>query len=388
MSTRPILLKMLHPLYQKHLGNQITPSELLFLDLLIEVLQDLKQVKLEILATALPLPILFESRRKKLQRFLSLSTLDLKSFWFPIIQDWLSETLATSETLYIAIDRTNWDDLNLMMVSLIYQGRALPLSFELLPKLGASNLAEQQRVLFPILALLKSHKIVILGDREFCSVQLANWLREENVSFCSRLKENTSIEKDGKFERLNQQGLKPGISFFFKTVRVTQQNRIKGFNVAAKWKRSTRQAAVKEGWYILTNLEDKKAAIAAYKKRFDIEEMFRDFKGGGYNLEETKVRGKRLESLIVIVCMAYFKATLIGQKLHKKGVGKYIGRSKEVRRITRRHSHFYLGLYCSAWVPFVNQCWETVEKLMDKNRNKLPDYLRGMRAMTLILSAL
>ncbi len=27
--------------------------------------------------------------------------------------------------------------------------------------------------------------------------------------------------------------------------------------------------------------------IVAYKKRFDIEEMFRDFKKGGYNLEST-----------------------------------------------------------------------------------------------------
>jgi len=34
----------------------------------------------------------------------------------------------------------------------------------------------------------------------------------------------------------------------------------------------------------LKNLE-----LAAYKKRFDIEQMFRDFKSGGYNLEDTNV---------------------------------------------------------------------------------------------------
>jgi hypothetical protein len=34
--------------------------------------QILKQAKLEILAEALPIPILFESRRKKLKRFLKL----------------------------------------------------------------------------------------------------------------------------------------------------------------------------------------------------------------------------------------------------------------------------------------------------------------------------
>lgn len=376
----------MNPLYQKHLARQMTPSELLFLDLLIEVLQNIKQVKLEIMATAIPLPILFDSRRKKIQRFLSISNLDLKSLWFPIIQDWLSENFAVSETLYIAIDRTNWDDLNLMMVSLIYQGRALPLYFELLPKLGSSNFSEQQRVLSPVLDLLKTYKTVVLGDREFCSVQLANWFREEDVDFCLRLKEKTSFLKDGKFELLSQQGLKPGTSLFLKGVKVTRKTKIKGFNVAAKWKKPYRQVTVKEAWYILTSLEDKNAAIAAYKKRFNIEEMFRDFKGGGYNLEETKVRGKRLESLILITCFAYFQGTLIGQKINKKRVSKYLGRIKETGRITRRHSYFYLGLYCCDWVPLINKCWETVEQLMKLSPGKLPNYLRGMRAMELIVS--
>jgi len=41
--------------------------------------------------------------------------------------------------------------------------------------------------------------------------------------------------------------------------------------------------APNEGWFILTNF-DLPTAIKAYRKRFDIEEMFRDFKSGGYNL--------------------------------------------------------------------------------------------------------
>lgn len=44
----------------------------LLLTLVVATLQLLKQVKLEVIAEALPLPILFESRRKKLRRFLKL----------------------------------------------------------------------------------------------------------------------------------------------------------------------------------------------------------------------------------------------------------------------------------------------------------------------------
>lgn len=54
-------------------------------------------------------------------------------------------------------------------------------------------------------------------------------------------------------------------------------------------------------------------AIAAYKKRFDIEEMFRDLKKGGYNLEATNVSGFRLIMLILLIAIAYTYATIQGQ---------------------------------------------------------------------------
>ena len=74
---------MIQPLYQIHLKNQLEPSELLFFNILINVLQNIKEVSLEKIATALPIPILFESRRKKIQRFLSLPSLNIKTLWLP-----------------------------------------------------------------------------------------------------------------------------------------------------------------------------------------------------------------------------------------------------------------------------------------------------------------
>ena len=56
--------------YQKILQNELNYSTYLFLTLLVAALQLIKQVKLEVIAEALPLPILFESRRKKIRRFL------------------------------------------------------------------------------------------------------------------------------------------------------------------------------------------------------------------------------------------------------------------------------------------------------------------------------
>ena len=111
---------MLPLLYQKHLENKLEESQLLLLKLFINVIQEIKEVSLEKIATALPLPILFNSRRKKLQRFLSLPIWDIKEIWFPIIKTWIAESFFPSQPIYLAIDRTNWKQKNLLMISIIY----------------------------------------------------------------------------------------------------------------------------------------------------------------------------------------------------------------------------------------------------------------------------
>ena len=83
-----------------------------------------KQVKLERLAQSLPLPILFESRRKKLHRFLRLEEFNLEKIWFPCVRSLLEQMFEPSERIYLALDRTNWGVINILMVSVIYNHRA------------------------------------------------------------------------------------------------------------------------------------------------------------------------------------------------------------------------------------------------------------------------
>jgi hypothetical protein len=44
----------------------------------------------------------------------------------------------------------------------------------LLPKLGNSNLSEQTIALQQVLPLFKEYKVIVLGYREFCSVDLGS----------------------------------------------------------------------------------------------------------------------------------------------------------------------------------------------------------------------
>lgn len=256
---------MLPPFYQTHLENQLELSELLFFNILINILQDIKEVSLEKIATALPLPILFESRRKKVQRFLSLPSLNIKTLWFPIIQNWLTQNSPDNQLIYLVIDRTIWERKNLIMISIIYDQRAIPVYFEFLPKLGSSNFDKQIKFVSHILPLFKGYKIILLGDREFCSIKLANWLRGQDVLFCLRLKKNEFIAReDGVWQELDDLGLKPGISLFLSGINVTKAQNIGGFNLAGKWKRKIGETAPKEGWFILTNLDNLESATVIW----------------------------------------------------------------------------------------------------------------------------
>jgi len=69
----------------------------------------------------------------------------------------------------------------------------------------------------------------------------------------------------------------------------------------------------------MTNLPDLESAILSYKKRFGIEEMFRDFKSGGYKLEGTNVTGERLVVMVLLIAIAY-TATMQGRKIKLMGI--------------------------------------------------------------------
>lgn len=98
---------MLQKLYRTSLQSQLSPAQFLSLEIFVWLLQVHKQVKIERLAAHFPLPILFESRRRHLQRFLKLPVLSIPIIWFPIIEAIIKLKFNLGERLYLAIDRTH-----------------------------------------------------------------------------------------------------------------------------------------------------------------------------------------------------------------------------------------------------------------------------------------
>lgn len=376
---------MLPQSYQNCFQRQLKAGDYLTLQLLILVLQLHKQVNIEQLATVLPYPILFESRRRCVQRFLILREFKIQTLWFPLIKHFLRINFNKTRIVTLAIDRTQWREQNIFVVSLIWDKRAIPVYWEILQKRGSSNLSEQQALLLPVFRLLKSYKIIVLADREFGSVKLASWLTAKKVNFVLRVKQDRYIKQEkADFQKLSSLGLIPGTSFYLKNIQFTKQQGFGHCDIASYWQRQYQGKGTSAGWYLLTNLGSTKAAVIAYKKRSGIEAMFKDCKTGGYNLEKSYATNQRLISLILLIAIAYTCAILAGKKIKQMGLGKYIGRLNELGRITRRHSSFWVGLYGQLWIPETDVFSSLVTQLMQLRRNKLPYFQRGLRAMSKI----
>jgi len=127
--------------FETHFNKYLTPTQFQTLSILIGLLNQYKQVKFEKLATYFPLPILFESRRKHIQRFLVLATLSIPLIWFPIIQFIIAEQFIIDCPLVIVLDRTQWRDKNIFMISVVWYHHALPIYWNVLEKKGARVIA-------------------------------------------------------------------------------------------------------------------------------------------------------------------------------------------------------------------------------------------------------
>ena len=371
--------------FESNFKQYLTPTQFQTLSILISLINQYREVKIEKLATYFPLPIQFDSRRKHIQRFLVLVGLSIPLIWFPIISLIITEQFPMNSSLIIALDRTQWQDKNIFVISIIWCGHGWPIYWTIFDKKGSSNLAEQKALIRPVIKLLNKYHIIIIGDREFHSIELATWLKKEKkkgkkLDFAFRQKQGSFYHKGrGKYLPLSEIEIKKGVKQIKMGIKVTKKKGFSSNNLAIYHKRKKLNKGSKEPWYILTSLNNVEEVIKVYKKRMGIEIMFKDYKKGGYNIEESKAHKERLTNLILLIAIGYINQTLKGKIIKNKGIQKYIGRIKDKKRSKKRHSDFWIGIYGEIWINNYENYSEEIAKIMSINKNKLSFYQAGLK---------
>ena len=222
----------------------------------------------------------------------------------------------------LALDRTNWKfgrcEMNILMLGIVHNGVCVPLLWSLLPKAGNSNAGERidlmsrMRKIFPDQSILR-----ITGDREFIGNAWIGWLAENGVPFVLRLKDNMHIWNEDHvpvpLSRLAQ-GLKKGL-------KKGQRLILKGHWHLGKNRNPHDPAArivilrLKTGELLILFTSGRPhAALAQYRKRWQIETLFSCLKKRGLGLEDTHMTNpEKLSTLIAVLAIAFcfaFKAGL------------------------------------------------------------------------------
>ena len=375
--------------YQDHIKQKLSPSQVVTLQILLYLISVYKTIQISKLTNLFPLPIQSESKRKHIQRFLTIQELSLPLFWFPLVKIMVKKLFDFPSELVLILDRTQWQNTNILMISLSWKKRALPIHWKILTHKGASNLTEQTAVIRPVLRLLKGQKIILTADREFHSIFLSHWLKKyqkQDVYFVLRQKKSTMIKRGKKYCQLSELKVNVGEAKLLLNQKITKILKVGTYNLLVYKKQKYRQKSVVEKWYLITNLSSTGKIKKIYSQRMGIEAMFKDYKTGGYNLESAKANETRLNNLILLIAISYTISSFQGQKIKNKGVQEYISRTHEKGRKERRHSSFFVGLSMIYWAINYDFIWELVEKLMSLNPHKLLYYRRGVKAMNTVVN--
>lgn len=242
----------------------------------------------------------------------------------------------------LLIDRTNWkfgnQNINILCISILGDGYSIPIAWSLLDKKGNSRQDERIALMKPVVEALGAKQIEwLLADREFCGPHWFNYLNNNNINYATRLCKSRKVKRCGRSRSIintiqgNKRGKQhcDGKRYWLDDMQVY----IHGFKI--------RNDKGQLEYLIVASQTKKIDVVALYADRWYIENMFKDMKTNGLNIEDTHVKDlDRLHTLLGLIVLAQAWIIRIG-KFIKKTNPKLFKKAKHKRN---RKSIFRAGL--------------------------------------------
>jgi len=272
-----------------------------------------------------------DSRTKRFSRWINNSDIDADVYFLPFAEP-LLQSLACRPLALIMDGSTVGRGCLTLMVSVVYQRRALPIAWLVVkgrkghfPEDTHIALLEQVRPLIPPAA-----QVVFLGDGEFDGVNLQATLDGYGWRYVSRTAKNIVLCKAG--EEFNFESVAVQAGELISLPQVTLRNQNYGPVHAIAWW----EQGYDEPIFLLTNLADSAVACQWYRKRAQIETFFSDQKSRGFHLHKSHLSDPtRLSRLMIAACLAYIWIIHLG----------VLARREEWRKMIHRTTRCDLSLF-------------------------------------------
>jgi hypothetical protein len=301
----------LSSILEQNFETKINKARLKFISMMILALCNIKTVNYTALANVFDSATEAESSLRRIQRFMADFDLPMK-----LISSFIFGILPEKKNLVLVLDRTNWkfgqSNINILMLGICYKNMAIPIMFKMLDKRGNSDTAERVELLKQFIRWFGTDCIdCLLADREFIGHHWLGFLNKNRIRYYIRLRNNFKVFCFDKNEE------KP-VFWLFNNLKNSQFRhypkivKINGVLCYVSGLKSHNREG-KLDYLILVSFNKPEKSLEYYKKRWQIETLFKAFKSSGFNLEATHVTDqKRLEKLFMIVMIALVWCYKIG----------------------------------------------------------------------------
>jgi len=278
-----------------------------------------RSVHLSRIAEKIPGGATTVSKTRRVRRFLNNGAIRVREWYEPVARGLLQQVVDQGLEVRLLTDGTKIGfGHQLLMVSLAYRRRAIPIAWTWVKGARGHSSAIKQRALLAYIheLLPPGAAVTIAGDSEFGAVTVLKQLQRWQWGYVMRQKGDSRVQLADRqvwlrLDSLVQKGASP------RWLPDAQLTRKHGYTVhlVVWWK-----AGEKEPWLLATNLPSLRDALRTYKRRMWIEEMFGDFKKHGFDLESSHLRHfLRLSRLTLIVAFLYVWLVAFGSQVIKHG---------------------------------------------------------------------
>jgi hypothetical protein len=320
----------------KKMGNWGRPESMQTLALLMTGIFHSRDVRLSRMAENVPLDIQEDSVAQRFRRWLKNPRIDERTIYDPVARQLLLSLRHTR--LRLQIDRTMIDDrFNVLMVSVAYRRRAIPLVWLVLPHLGNSTFMEREELLSYVADLIPTGATVLmLGDREFGTPDMMRSIQAYGWDYCLRVKGTAYVHlSTGCWIQLRDLAPVPGTRYYLTEVALTKSHDYGPIHLALACDQDS-----DDPWFIATNLCPSQRTLRDYARRFGCEELFSDIKARGFNLALSQLHHTdRFSRLLVAIALLYVWVLSIARQ---------VCLTRQVRSLTyrvfdHRYSLFQIG---------------------------------------------
>jgi len=317
-----------------------------------------RSVTLSKIAGKIPGSALLLSTVKRLSRFLENPAVRVREWYEPMARQWLQSQAECLGEIRLIVDGTKVGfSHQLLLVSVAYRRRAIPIAWTWVPHVkGHSGAYKQLALLAYVKKLLPPGiGVLLVGDCEFGSVEVLKWLDKQPWFYVLRQKSDTGVwlASSTEWAPFGSFIQKPGQSLWLGRGYLTAQQ-IYPVNLLVHW-----DVGEAEPWCLATNLPDREMTLQCYRRRAWCEEFHGDIKKHGFDLESTMLHDfQKLSRLTLAVAFLYIWLMAVGGQVvhagHRPLVDRHDRRDLSIFQIGLRFIERRLTNELSVQVPLVS----------------------------------